>query len=352
VPVPLSFDIVIATRNRPEALALSIPLILGQSRQPDKLIVIDSSDDHTPVAEAVAKAAAGWRGEVIVEHSGPGLPHQRNVGLAHVSADVTIFPDDDSLFHPGVSQAMMEVYERDTDGVIAGVCAVPDLRPPAGVLPESSYRMTKTHRREARSQRLRSRLDKRLSHLNPAKFVGDALMARQSRPDWVGTYEVPLVEYMTGFRMSFRTDRIRAVGFDETLSGYALNEDIDASLAVAHHGLLVGARSARIYHHRFPGGRPEPYRSAAIGILNPVYVISKHLGASLLSETERRGARARLRAFMRLQLLAAVLAVFRSGGGKRLQGTLAAHREGFRLLSVPPAKLSAAYLAAEGRMGL
>jgi hypothetical protein len=28
----LTFDTVIATRNRPEALALSIPLILGQSR--------------------------------------------------------------------------------------------------------------------------------------------------------------------------------------------------------------------------------------------------------------------------------------------------------------------------------
>jgi glycosyltransferase involved in cell wall biosynthesis len=352
VTVPLSFDIVIATRNRPEALALSIPLMLDQSRQPGKLIVIDSSDDHAPVAQAVARVTAGWDGEVIVEHAAQGSAVQRNIGLAHVTADVVILPDDDSLFHPGASQAIMEVYERDTEGVISGVCAVPDLMPPAGVLPEASYRMTKTHQREARSQRLRSRLDKRLSHLNPAKFVGHALMARQNWPDWVGTYEVPVVEYMTGFRMSFRTDRIRAVGFDETLSGYALNEDIDASLAVAHNGLLVGARPARIYHHRFPGGRPEPYRSSAIGILNPVYVISKHLGASLLTEAERGEVRARLRTFLRLQLLAAVPAVFRSGGGKRLRGALAAYREGFRLLSVPPAELSAAYRAAERRMGL
>ena len=53
---------VIATRNRPEALALSIPLILGQSRKPRKLIVIDSSDDHAPVAEAVAETVATARG--------------------------------------------------------------------------------------------------------------------------------------------------------------------------------------------------------------------------------------------------------------------------------------------------
>ena len=63
----LDFDVVIATRNRPQALALSIPLILGQSRPPEKLIVIDSSDDHAAVAgivaETVARAVAesGWK---------------------------------------------------------------------------------------------------------------------------------------------------------------------------------------------------------------------------------------------------------------------------------------------------
>jgi hypothetical protein len=52
--------VVIATRNRPEALALTIPLILGQSRQPEKLIVIDSSNDHGPVADVVARVTASW----------------------------------------------------------------------------------------------------------------------------------------------------------------------------------------------------------------------------------------------------------------------------------------------------
>ena len=71
-PDRLGFDVVIATRNRAEALALSIPLILAQSRQPERLIVIDSSDDHAPVKAAVAQAAEGWPGTVIVEHSAPG----------------------------------------------------------------------------------------------------------------------------------------------------------------------------------------------------------------------------------------------------------------------------------------
>ena len=322
--MPLTFDIVIATRNRPEALALSIPLMLGQSRLPGKLIVIDSSDDHAPVVAAVAAATRDWNGEVIVEHSAPGLPHQRNTGLAHVTADVVIFPDDDSLFYPGTSQAILEVYERDTEGRIAGVCAVPQPTPPPGVLPEGAYQMSETHQREARLQRIRNRLDKRLAHLNPAGGLGQLLVNRQPRPDWVGTYEVPLVAYMTGFRMSFRTERIRAVGFDATLSGYALAEDVDASLAVARDGLLVGARPARIYHHRFPGGRPDPYRSGAIGILNPVYVVSKHIADGRLSETEQQTERARLRAFMRARLFASALRLFKPGGIQQARGALAA----------------------------
>jgi GT2 family glycosyltransferase len=351
-PPALTFDVVIATRNRPEALALSIPLILGQSRQPEKLIVIDSSDDHAPVADIVARTTAGWDGEVIVEHTARGSALQRNLGLRHVTADVVIFPDDDSLFHPGTSQAIMAVYERDTEGVIAGVCAAPDLTPPLGVPLENSYKMTATHARDARTRRLRNRLEKRLSYLKPAIYLGQILGARHPLPDWVGTFEFPMVEYMTGFRMSFRTDRIRAVGFDATLQGYALDEDVEASLAVARDGLLVGARHARIYHHKFPGGRPDPYRIGAIAVLNRAYVISKHIADGCLSETEARAARVRLRAFMTLKLVVSTLTAHRAAGRQRLRGAWAARREGLKLMEVPREALSEAYHAAETRLGL
>ena len=43
------------------------------------------------------------------------------------------------------------------------------------------------------------------------------------------------VPHIRGFRMSFRTDAVRQVGFDETLGygvGYAYHEDLDVSLRV------------------------------------------------------------------------------------------------------------------------
>lgn len=56
----LAFDMVIVTRNRPEAFALSIPLSFGQSRQPEKLIIIDSSDNHRVLKSVMERSFQGF----------------------------------------------------------------------------------------------------------------------------------------------------------------------------------------------------------------------------------------------------------------------------------------------------
>lgn len=346
----LSFDVVIATRNRPDALALSIPLILQQSRLPQKLIVIDSSDDHAPVAATVAQATQNWDGEVIVEHSAKGLPRQRNRGLAHVSADVVIFPDDDSLFHAGVSEAILQTYELDTDDVVAAVCAAETMTPPANVLDKAAYAMTQSHHREAASRRFRNRLERRFSQLKPALFLGQLFRDRHARPAWMNETDYSLVEYMTGFRMSFRSHLIKAVGFDEALTGYALDEDVDASLAVAQHGLVVGALKAKIYHHRFPGGRGNAYTLGVFTVLNRAYVIHKHIADGALSAAEAQTTRARLRAFIRIKLLLSVLGAKSAWGREQLQGAWKAAREARSLEKVPRLALAERYASAQKRL--
>lgn len=352
----LTFDVVIATRNRPDALALSIPLILQQSRLPQKVIVIDSSDDHTPVAEIVAATTADWvrdqGGEVIVEHTAKGLPRQRNRGLSHVTADVVIFPDDDSLFHPGVSQAILETYEADTEGAVAGVCAAETMTPPAGVLEASAYEMTSAHKREATTRRLRNRLERRFSQLKPTLYLGQLLRDRRPRPAWMNTTDYSLVEYMTGFRMSFRSAVIKAETFDETLIDYAVDEDIDASLSAARHGLIVGALKARIFHHRFPGGRGNAYTLGIFTVLNRAYVMHKHIAGGGLSTAEAATARSRLRMFTRLKLMIGLLGARSAWGREHLKGAWKAAREARKMEQMPADQLSDAYRAAQKRLGL
>lgn len=49
----MDFDLVIVTRNRAAILRRSIPLMLAQSRLPRRLLVVDSSDDHSEVRAEV-----------------------------------------------------------------------------------------------------------------------------------------------------------------------------------------------------------------------------------------------------------------------------------------------------------
>jgi glycosyltransferase involved in cell wall biosynthesis len=351
---PLDFDVVIATRNRPQALALSIPLILGQSRRPGRLIVIDSSDDHAPVAEAVAQAvrgaSPGWGGTVIVEHSGPGSAHQRNRGLAHVEAEVVIFPDDDSLFHPGASEAIMRAYELDAEGRIAGVCAADAAAPPPGALAAARYEMTGPERLRARVMGQRNRLERRLAALNPTLYLGRRLTARARPLDWFEAENCVLVESMTGYRMSFRTAVIRAAPFDETLTGYALHEDLDASFAAMRHGLLVGAQNARIYHHKFPSARGDAYTLGMTKVLNRSYVMLKHLDAPGLSAAEAAKGRRLVRDFCRVMMLSCLPRLHQRRQRDHLRGMLAAQDGIGAMLAAPHDELARIYAQTRDRV--
>jgi glycosyltransferase involved in cell wall biosynthesis len=350
----LDFDVAIATRNRPEALALSIPLILGQSRKPRKLIVIDSSDDHAAVArtvaEAVAKAGEGWSGEVVVEHTGRGAAFQRNRGVEHVESEVVFLPDDDSLFHPGTSEAIMRAYELDTEGRIAGVCSADALEPPPGVLTAARYEMISAHKLEGRFLRHRNRLERRIRALSPSLYLGELLMSRAEPLDWFAAENCVLVGNMAGYRMSFRTAVIRANPFDEILKLYSIVEDLDASFAAMRHGALVGARNARIYHHRFPGGRGDPYTLGMMRVLNRSYVVIKHIHDAGLAPADAERVRRLLRQFCRLKVLTLLPRIYRHSNREELRGVVAA-LDGVRaMLAAPREDLTRIYSEAEAQV--
>lgn len=341
--MPLEYDAVIATRNRPAALSLTIPLLISQSRPPARIIVIDSSDDHGPVADAVAKATLDWAGDVTVEHSGPGLPFQRNRGLSHVTAPIVLFPDDDSLLFPEAAKHLLDVYERDTEGRIAAVCAAEAMAPhPDMDLGDSAW-MTQEHAREARFRRMRNRLEKRFTALKPQVYLGQLLAAQHALPDWCADMDVVAVEYMTGFRMSFRTDAIRPTGFDAVLGGYALDEDIDASFQAARHGAVVAARNAKIYHHRFPTGRGDGGRLGRMEVLNRIYVGLKHAHQPGLPAGTVTAMRRRLRGFIWLKLLTCLPKVRSEFGRDRLRGAWRARHAAHPLWRAAPDVLADAY---------
>ena len=317
---PVSYDVVMATRNRPEALRLSIPLILSQSRLPSQLIIVDSSDNPAPTAAVVGKYYGACPTDVKLLHSAQGTSLQRNIGLRLATSDVVFFPDDDLLVHPGALQSMLRIYELDRTGVIGGVCSAEAIKPPPGFLSDApmSYQMSAFDRLKLRLGRPRNALENRLFP-DPYLLHAHSQYSSRTIPEWLGAENAVLVEWMTGFRMSFRTELIRRCGFDETLGRYALHEDTDAGFQVMKTHLLVGARNAQIYHHKMPGARDSGRRIGGMNILNRAYIIAKHAEPS--SSAVRN-----LQRYSMYKLFQYSMQMGSAYGRERLRGAVAAYR--------------------------
>jgi glycosyltransferase involved in cell wall biosynthesis len=336
----LEHSIVIATRNRPAALRLSIPRMLSQSRPPAQLIVVDSSDDHLATVAAVKESVGDHSVELTILHSERGLTRQRNLGLKLVTTPVVFFPDDDSIWFPGVAEAQMEVYEKDVGERISAVCAAESPAPPldweVGI--PATYQMRGSHRLQQRFAAIRSKIENTLLP-DPAKLVGKSFWpANRELPQWFSDQDVVLVEWMTGFRMSFRTSVIRVEGFDETFSRYSLFEDIDASFSAWKHGWVVGARKARVFHYRSPEKRDQGRRLGVEQLLNKAYVVVKHT-------TSAHAARRGLGKFARYKVFQYFIGARDEFGRERYEGAAAALASLSKIASVhDPGNLSATYI--------
>ena len=341
----MDFDIVIATRNRQAVLEISLPLMLMQTRPPLQFIIVDSSDDH-PRVRKIAEEAAGrtdrpFHLEVI--RSGAGSSYQRNLGLKRVKAPVVLFPDDDALWFPDTAEAIMRIYECDTEGIVGGVGGIESPFPPPGVFRGNAAR----DRMELRDrfQLLIGRfLDSVEFKIFPDPFFieASARFGDKAIPAWLAEEEAAPGTVLPGFRMSFRTDVIGRTGFDEALGRYALFEDYDACLNILKSHMLVDARKARVFHYRSPEKRVNGMEWGLLQVLNRTYVICKHTSPG--SE-----ARKRLNAFLYYKLARYILQAQTAYGRERVKGVFRALPSATQLMKAPEQQLSDSYLALRSR---
>lgn len=343
-----TYTTVIVTRNRADALALSLPLHLAQSRRPEAIWVIDSSDD--PSENQALTARLGGQTSVPVHHvvSPPGMTLQRNIGLKEVRSDVVFFPDDDSLVYPGALEAMMQIYDRDEARCIGGVCAREALTPPPGVLPaQPRYKMTFADRMRARISVQRFALEAWLVP-NPRILAAQLLYQRlPPAPSWLAEEDAVTVEWMTGFRMSFRTESIRKSGFSEALRLYGVFEDVDASYQVLQEQILVGAHRADIYHHKAPERRANGRSLGARQVLNSAYVLARANVMEGAAGARIARAYRRYTLYKCAQYLVGISSAF---GRARLAGAWEARRAAKALLHCPPETRDSLYATLSAKL--
>ena len=109
-----SVSIVICTRDRPEQLERCLHSLQALSQPPQQIVVVDNA----PRSAATKQLVAQFPSIEYVLEPRPGLSVARNTGIAHSTADLVVFTDDDVVVHSGWLLGLRRGF---TDSIVMAV---------------------------------------------------------------------------------------------------------------------------------------------------------------------------------------------------------------------------------------
>jgi glucosyl-dolichyl phosphate glucuronosyltransferase len=232
----MTISVIICTRNRLQELVRCVNSIAIQTRLPDEIVIVDSSDDdhlHKLLKYHSFKALP-----IRYFHTEPGLTRQRNIGIKESSGNILFFPDDDVVWESYYIEKILKVYEKDTEGIVGGV---------QGLITNIGGQSWKRELfQKIFMLEVPGRGVMRASGLKEYLDIGDPLIHNCQD-------DIP-VSVFSGCVMSYRREICDKFKFDENLSRYCLMEDLDYSYRVSQRYKLYHTSKARAEHLPSFGG--------------------------------------------------------------------------------------------------
>ena len=287
----------IPTVNRIDILKVAVACSIAQTRPPREIIVVSASENWERDRDELRQIVKGHDINLIVVAADVrSSAVQRNQALKHVTSDIVLFTDDDSLVFPDFADEMMKIYERDQERKIAGVGGhnVSELPPVAKAVMEGVVACLK-------EDPLSNALEKknagnRGSAIAVAFFENNGATWRWFRRnvlmmsmetmfvpydkkrssitirldqvrDVVG-HDSNVSDYMPGYAMSVRTQIARDEPFNPFLLAYCPLEDLDATYRFGRHGCCVISRKSRLNHYEVAASRVTRKLATSLGISN------------------------------------------------------------------------------------
>jgi glycosyltransferase involved in cell wall biosynthesis len=116
-------SIVVATRNRPEALRECLASLVAQRSlptarpaRPVEIVVVDND----PASGLTPPVAADFPGVVLVSEPRPGLSYARNRGIVASRGEIVVATDDDVVAPPGWLEALLAPFAREDVAAVTG----------------------------------------------------------------------------------------------------------------------------------------------------------------------------------------------------------------------------------------
>lgn len=234
---PLKVTVGIASKGRPEDLAVMAVRLAGQSVAPHRVIYSVTGEEDLPARESLPD----WI-EIVI--GSPGLCAQRNriLEAALEDSDVIAFFDDDYIPEREAVRWIAHAFAEHDD--VAGFCGAllaDGILGPGLELAEAEA-LVDAH--DAACEGVERRL------------IGDR-------------------EGLYGCNMAYRASAVGDTRFDETLPAYAWQEDTDFAGQIAAFGRTCASRYFYGVHRGVKRARTPGVKLGYAQIANPVYLMRK-----------------------------------------------------------------------------
>jgi GT2 family glycosyltransferase len=238
---------VVPTKDRPDDLRKMLRSLVGQTRRPDQVIVVDGSSEPVQcVVEEFPELAANY-----VRVFPPGLAKQRNAGMAVLRPEISVagYLDDDLVLEPDATEKMMKFFEDARDDV--GGAAFSIINQPAVSTSKAAEFFLLSDTRPGKM--LRSGFQSQIP------FVRDTV-----ETDW-----------LYGGATLWRREVIREYSYDEWYVGTGFLEDVDYSFRVRQKFRLFVVGNARVYHYSRPIALERNFLLGRHQVVNRTYFVRK-----------------------------------------------------------------------------
>lgn len=238
--------VVVATKGRPNDVAVVHSALQGQTVSPERIIFVGTEPNDFGAANS---ENANANTEFLISER-PGLTIQRNVGINRVleiqkNCDnfVIVYFDDD--FRPGknwLKHAVKSFSDPDIAGITGSIIA--DGAIGSGISEDTA-----------------------------GKYLRDEM--QPDKKHWIAKFHDLEIDSAYGCNMAFSAEVSRNVRFDETLPAYGWLEDRDYSVSARQYGSLQCLSLCRGVHLGTKSGRVPGKKFGYSQISNPLYLKRK-----------------------------------------------------------------------------
>lgn len=245
-------EVIICTKDRPDALNNAIKSIESQTRLPSRILIVDSSNDLRSF-ELVKFFQENSRLNLLYIQSKPGLTFQRNLGIQNLLevTQVIHFLDDDVELIPDYLEEILSCFQRNSQAIGVG----------------GNILNTQMHT---------PRLHNRIVGMTSVQ-QGRVLRSGTNVGNYDGSSDRN-VDWLAGCSMSFRRDVFSSTKFDERRTGNGIGEDVDFCLRAKETGDIVWTPHAKLFHLQSPINRLDRIRTRNAAFKHKLLLASDGLG--------------------------------------------------------------------------